>query len=195
MSFNFIRDHAGRWPVRLMCRVLEVSASGYYAWRNRPESARSAANRKLLGDIRRLHGEHHGRYGSPRMHAALRAQGRTASRGRVERLMRCRGIRALAGRRFRPCTTDSRTICRPVLSGAPNLLNQEFVAAAPNRIWLADITYIATGEGWLYLAAVLDPGLRRGRLWRPARSSAGPLRLRSGQGCATVCAPSCRWPP
>ena len=74
MSFNFIRDHAGRWPVRLMCRVLEVSASGYYAWRNRPESARAAANRALLADLRRLHAEHHGRYGSPGMHAALRAE-------------------------------------------------------------------------------------------------------------------------
>ena len=157
MSFNFIRDHAGRWPVRLMCRVLEVSASGYYAWRSRPESARSVANRKLLGDVRRLHGEHHGRYGSPRMHAALRAEGRTASRGRVERLMRRHGIRALAGRRFKPCTTDS----RHHLPIAPNLLKQEFVAAAPNRVWLTDITYIATGEGWLYLAAVLDLATRK----------------------------------
>ena len=157
MSFNFIRDHAGRWPVRLMCRVLEVSASGYYAWRTRPESARSAANRKLLGDVRRLHAEHHGRYGSPRMHAALRAEGRTASRGRVERLMRRHGIRALAGRRFKPCTTDS----RHYLPVAPNLLRQEFVASAPDRVWLTDITYIATGEGWLYLAAVLDLATRK----------------------------------
>jgi putative transposase len=157
MSFNFIRDHAGRWPVRLMCRVLEVSASGYYAWRNRPESARAAANRALLADVRRLHAEHHGRYGSPRMHAALRAQGRMASRGRVARLMRRHGIRALAGRRFRPCTTDS----RHYLPVAPNVLQQEFVAAAPNRVWLADITYIATGEGWLYLAAVLDLATRK----------------------------------
>ena len=157
MSFKFIRDHAGRWPVRLMCRVLEVSASGYYAWRGRPESARARANRALLADVRRLHGEHHGRYGSPRMHAALRAEGGTASRGRVARLMRRHGIRALAGRRFRPCTTDS----RHPLPIAPNLLNQEFVASAPNRVWLADITYIATGEGWLYLAAVLDLATRK----------------------------------
>ena len=107
MSFRFIRDHAGRWPVRLMCRVLKVSASGYYAWCSRPESSRSRANRALLADVRRLHAEHHGRYGSPRMHAALRAEGRTASRGRVARLMRRHGIRALAGRRFRPCTTES----------------------------------------------------------------------------------------
>ena len=157
MSFRFIRDHAGRWPVRLMCRVLEVSASGYYAWRSRPESSRSRANRALLADVRRLHAEHHGRYGSPRMHAALRAEGRTASRGRVARLMRRHGIRALAGRRFRPCTTDS----RHYLPIAPNLLQQEFVASAPNRVWLADITYIATGEGWLYLAAVLDLATRK----------------------------------
>jgi putative transposase len=108
MSFRFIRDHAGRWPIRLMCRVLEVSASGYYAWRNRPDSARVVANRALLADVRRLHAEHHGRYGGPRMHAALRAEGRMASRGRVARLMRRNGIRALAGRRFKPCTTDSR---------------------------------------------------------------------------------------
>jgi putative transposase len=157
MSFRFIRDHAGRWPIRRMCRVLEVSASGYYAWRNRPDSARAVANRALLADVRRLHGEHHGRYGSPRMHAALRAEGRTASRGRVARLMRRHGIRALAGRRFRPCTTDS----RHSLPIAPNLLKQVFVASAPNRIWLADITYIATGEGWLYLAAVLDLATRK----------------------------------
>jgi len=140
-----------------MCRVLEVSASGYYVWRSRPESARSAANRKLLGDVRRLHAEHHGRYGSPRVHAALRAEGRTVSRGRIERLMRRHGIRALAGRRFRPCTTDS----RHYLPVAPNLLQQEFVAAAPNCVWLADITYIATVEGWLYLAAVLDLATRK----------------------------------
>ncbi|WP_415643961.1 IS3 family transposase [Sphingomonas antarctica] len=157
MSFRFIRDHADRWPIGLMCRVLEVSASGYYAWRNRPDSARAVANRALLVDVRRLHAEHHGRYGSPRMHAALRAEGRTASLGRVARLMRCHGIRALAGRRFRPCTTDS----RHYLPIAPNLLKQEFVAAAPNRVWLADITYIATGEGWLYLAAVLDLATRK----------------------------------
>ena len=145
MSFRFIRDHAARWPIRLMCRVIEVSASGYYAWRSRPESARAASNRTLLADVRRLHAEHRGRYGRPRMHAALRAEGRTASRGRIARLMRRHGIRALAGRRFRPCTTGS----RHYLPIAPNLLKQEFVAAAPNRVWLADITYIATGKGWL----------------------------------------------
>ncbi len=157
MRFAFIEQHVDAFPVRLMCRVLEVSPSGFYAWRARPESARAAGNRQLLVDLRRLQSQHQGRYGSPRMHAALRAQGRGCSRGRVERLMRRHGIRALAGRRFRPCTTDS----RHVLPVAPNLLAQRFVAPAPSRVWLADMTYIATGEGWLYLAAVLDLATRK----------------------------------
>lgn len=157
MRFKFISDHVRAWPVRLMCRVLQVSTSGYYAWRGRPESARSLANRQLLDDVQRLHADHRGRYGSPRIHAALRGEGNTASRGRVARLMRRHGIRALAGRRFKPCTTDS----RHHLPVAPNLLKQQFSATAPNRVWLADITYIATGQGWLYLAAVLDLATRK----------------------------------
>jgi hypothetical protein len=116
-----------------MCRVLGVSPTGYYDWRDRPESARAAANRALLADMRRLEVRHHGRYGSPRMHAALRSEGHRCSRGRVERLMRHHRIRALAGRRFRPCTTAS----RHHLAVAPNLLAQRFAASAPNRVWLA----------------------------------------------------------
>ena len=157
MRFRFIEQHARTYPVRLMCRVLEVSPSGYYAWRSRPESARATANRSLLQDVRRLHGQHWGRYGSPRTHAALRAEGRRVSRGRIERLMRRHGIRALARRRFGPTTTDS----RHQLPIAPNLLQQKFTASVPNRVWLADITYIPTGEGWLYLAAVLDLATRK----------------------------------
>ena len=157
MRFGFIEQHARTDPVRLMCRVLGVSASGYDAWRSRPESPRAVANRDLLERIRRIHVAHHGRYGSPRMHAALRAQGHQASRGRVERLMRRHGIRALARRRFRPTTTDSRHQV-PI---APNLLQQKFMACVPNRVWLADITSIPTGEGWLYLAAVLDLATHR----------------------------------
>ena len=118
MKFQFIRAHAGTWPVSVMCRMLGVSRSGYYDWRDRPPSMRTTANTVLLGDIRRIQARHSGRYGSPRMHAALRAEGRGCSRGRVERLMRRHGIRALAGRRFRPSTTDS----RHYLPIAPNLL-------------------------------------------------------------------------
>ena len=157
MKFNFIEQHAATHPVCVMCRVLGVSASGYYSCRTRPPSPRSMTNLALLDNVRRLEARHQGRYGSPRMHAALRAEGHRCSRGRVERLMRRHNIRALAGRRFRPCTTDS----RHYLPIAANLLAQHFVAPAPNRIWLADITYIATGEGWLYLAAVLDLATRK----------------------------------
>jgi len=134
--FGFIEQHARTWPVRRRRRVLGVRASGYHGRRSRPESTRSATNRQLLEDVRRIHAGHHGRYGSPRVHAALRAEGRSASRGRVERLMRRHGIRALAGRRFQPCTTDS----RHHLPIAPNLLKQAFSALVPNRVWLADIT-------------------------------------------------------
>lgn len=157
MRFSFIEQHVGAFPVRLMCRVLDVSPSGFYAWRARPESVRAISNRQLLDDVRRLQSHHQGRYGSPRMHAALRAEGRGCSRGRIERLMRRHGIRALAGRRFRPCTTDSRHF----LPVAPNLLAQRFVSLAPGRIWLADITYIPTGDGWLYLAAIMDLATRK----------------------------------
>jgi len=140
-----------------MCRVLGVSPSGYYAWRSQPESHRALANRCLLQEVQRLHRQHHTRYGSPRVHATLRAEGHWVSRGRVERLMRRHGIRALARRRFRPTTTDS----RHALPIAPNLLQQKFTAFVPNRVWLADITYIPTGEGGLYLAAVLDLATRK----------------------------------
>ncbi len=157
MRFRFIEDHRHEHPVRLMCRALEVSPSGYYAWHDRPESARSAANRALLADVRRLHAQHRGRYGSPRLHAALRAEGSTVGRGRVERLMRRHGIRGVAARRFHPATTDS----RHGLPVAPDLLGQAFQVPRPNQVWLSDITYIPTDEGWLYLAAVLDLATRK----------------------------------
>jgi transposase InsO family protein len=152
MKFRFIEDHRDTWPVRLMCDALEVSRSGYYAWCGRPESTRVAANRALLAAIRRVYARHRGRYGAPRIHAALRAEGRLVSRGRVERLMHRHGIRAMTQRRFRVVTTDS----NHSLPVAANLLGQTFLATRPNEIWLADITYIPTGEGWLYLATVLD---------------------------------------
>jgi putative transposase len=152
MSFRFIEDHRDTYPVRLMCAVLEVSPAGYYAWRERPVNARAASNSTLLAEIRQVHHNSGQRYGSPRVHAALRTQGRGASRGRIERLMRRYGIRAIMARPRRVRTTDS----RHDLPIAPNLIARDFTAAAPNRVWLADITYIPTAEGWLYLAAVMD---------------------------------------
>src|ERR1700676_3380442 len=157
MRFRFIEDRRADYPVKIMCDVLEVSPAGYYAWRARPESRRAAANRELVDDIKRVHRDTSGRYGSPRIHAELRAQGRGASRGRIERLMRRHGIRAIMARPRRVRTTDSRHDF-PI---APNLLERNFTAAAPNRIWLADITYIETDQGWLYLATVMDLYSRR----------------------------------
>ena len=152
MSFRFIEDHRDTYPVRLMCAVLEVSPAGYYAWRDRPVSACAASNSALLAEIRQVHHDSGRRYGSPRVHAVLRTQGRGASRGRIERLMRRYGIRAIMAPPRRVRTTDS----RHDLPIAPNLIARDFAAAAPNRVWLADITYIPTAQGWLYLAAIMD---------------------------------------
>jgi putative transposase len=152
MRFRLIEDHRDVWPVRVMCDALSVSPSGFYAWRSRPESPGKVANRELLVDIQRVHAQHRERYGAPRIHAELRAEGHAVSRKRVARLMRQHGIRARAPRRYRVCTTDS----KHSLPVAENLLDQNFVADRPDHVWLADITYIPTAEGWLYLAVVLD---------------------------------------
>jgi transposase InsO family protein len=157
MRFRFIEDRRVDYPVRVMCDVLDVSPAGYYAWRSRPESRRSAENRELLESIEQVHRDNCGRYGSPRVHVELKARGRGASRGRIERLMRRHGIRAIMARPRRVRTTDSQHD-HPI---APNLIERNFVAAAPNRIWLADITYVETDQGWLYLAAVMDLYSRR----------------------------------
>ena len=111
MRFRFIEDRRADYPVRTLCNVIEVSPAGYYAWRSRPESRRSAANRALVDDIKRVHRNTRGRYGSPRIHVELKAQGRGASRGRIERLMRCHGIRAIMARyRQLPRITQFRRI-------------------------------------------------------------------------------------
>ena len=157
MKFGFVDEHRGVWPVRMMGRVLGLSASGYYAWRLRPESRRAAANRALTEDIRLIHAESGGTYGSPRVHAVLRGHGRRVGRSRIERLMRRAGLRGLAALPRRTRTTDSRH-GYPI---APNRLARNFQAAAPNQVWLADLTYIPTGEGWLYLAAVPNMHTRK----------------------------------
>nr|WP_018268918.1 IS3 family transposase [Bradyrhizobium elkanii] len=173
MRFRFIEDRRADYPVTLLCDVLGVSPAGYYAWRSRPESRRSAANRDLVDDIRRVHRDTRGRYGSPRIHVELKAQGRGASRGRIERLMRRHGIRAIMARPRRVRTTDS----RHDLPIAPNLLDRNFIATAPNQIWLADITYIETDQGWLYLAAVMDLYSRRIVGWAMAEHLRADLPL------------------
>src|SRR6266568_6619711 len=144
MRFRLIEDHRLIWPVRVMCDALSASPSGYYLWRSRPESPRKIANRELLGDIQRIHAHHRGRYGAPRIHAELRAEGQAVSRKRIERVMRRHGIRAQAPRRYRVCTTDS----KHSLPVAPNLLAQNFIADRPNRVWLADARPKASGWSW-----------------------------------------------
>jgi transposase InsO family protein len=152
MIFSSVKKHSDIWPVKLQCKVLGVSASGYYAWLKRQPSKRAVANQNLLSDIRRIHWDSHKRYGSPRVHAALRAEGQLVSRRRVEKLMRSNDLRAISKRRVRITTTDS----KHNLPVAPNVIDRNFGALSPNEKWLADITYIFTAEGWLYLAAVLD---------------------------------------
>ena len=159
----FIHDHVADFPVQVMCELLGVSRGGYYAWAGRAESARAADDRTLAAEIRAAYEASRGRYGSPRVHAELRARGRRVGRKRVARLMRSMGLAARRRRRFRR-TTDSRHAF-PI---APNLLERNFTAEAPDRVWLADLTYIWTAQGWLYLAAVLDLYTRRVVGWAMA---------------------------
>jgi transposase InsO family protein len=156
VTFRFIDEHQGRWPVRLLCQALEVSPAGYYAWRRRPRSARRQRRDALAAEIRAIHAEVKARYGSPRIHAELVARGQACCVNTVAKLMRQNGIAARAARKFRR-TTDSNH-GRPV---ADNLLGRRFDPASPNEAWVADITYLPTREGWLYLAAVEELYSRR----------------------------------
>lgn len=151
MRYAFIAAHVAQFPMRLMCRALEVSRSGFYAWRGRPASKRSTENRLLLERIKAVHRKSRKTYGSPRVHVQLVAEGERCGRGRVERLMRANGIRAKQKRKF-VATTDS----KHDLPVAENILDREFRVEEPNTVWSSDITYIPTDEGWLYLAGVLD---------------------------------------
>jgi putative transposase len=148
-----------------MCRVLKVSRSGYYAWRGRPASERDAENRRLLDRIRIVYKKSRKTYGSPRVHSQLVLDGEKCSRGRVERLMSANGIRAKGRRKF-VATTDS----KHDLPVAENVLGREFSVEEPNRVWVSDITYIPTDEGWLYLAGVLDLCSRTAVGWSMSES-------------------------
>ena len=135
-----------------MCEVLEVSRSGFYAWRSRPESQRSKQHRKILEEINDIHSDRDMKsYGSPRIHRELLSRGIECSENTVARLMRERGLAARMRRKYKVTTDSSHSL--PL---AENVLNREFEQANPDRVWLADVTYIWTQEGWLYLAAVLD---------------------------------------
>jgi putative transposase len=151
MRYEFIEGHRQEFPTRLMCRALEVSTGGYYQWRRRPPSARQERGEALAAEIKVIHRQVKARYGSPRIHAELVARGHPCCVNTVARLMSRAGIAAKTKRKFR-CTTDSNHD-HPV---AENVVDRQFEPEAPNRVWTADITYIPTREGWLYLAAVED---------------------------------------
>jgi putative transposase len=156
MRFTFIDATKAEFPIQRLCQVLEVSQSGYFAWRSRPACQRQRDDLVLLAHVRFAFRASNGTYGSPRMMRELQDQGLPIGRRRTARLMRENGLKARQKRRFKR-TTDSHHAF-PI---APNLLEQDFSAERPNQKWNADISYVWTGEGWLYLAVVLDLFARR----------------------------------
>ena len=155
MKFAFIQAEKASFPVNTLCRVLQVSRQGFYASQRRPESAHRQTDRRLSVQIAAIHAGSRRCYGSPRIHAELRATGQRTSRKRVARLMQAGGLVARRRRRFR--------LIRPSLALAPvgNVLNRQFRPAAPNRRWVTDITSVTTLEGWLHVAVILDLFSRR----------------------------------
>lgn len=170
MTYAFLDQHKDVWPVRLMARVLAVSTSGYYASKGRPASERQNHRDSLLVAITAVHEQVKGRYGSPRIHAELQANGHGCCVNTVATIMRQAGIRARTARKFKH-TTDSNH-ARPV---AENLLDRQFTATRPNESWVADLTYIPTREGWLYLAVVEDLYSRKVVGWSMDRTMTSRL--------------------
>jgi putative transposase len=162
-AFRLIDAEKARYPVAMLCRMLGISKSGYYAWRGRPPSERRRQDAFLTEKIREIHSRSRETYGYPRVHAVLRSLGVRCGRRRVARLMRAAGLRGcVRGKKRRTTRRDPRA------APAPDLLRREFVAGRPNRVWLADITYIPTREGFLYLAFILDAHSRKVVGWSMA---------------------------
>ena len=164
MRYAFIAEHQQVFCVSRMCKVLRVSSSGFYAWLDRKPSVRDQENAALVVDIRQIHGHSRQTYGSPRIHAELQAMGKVVSRKRVARLMHINGLQAKRKQGYKT-TTKRNSSCDP----APNLIAQDFHARTANETWVADITYIDTREGWLYLAAILDVYSRKIVGWSMSR--------------------------
>lgn len=156
MKFGFIAAEKACFPVAPLCEVLGVSRSGFYAWQARPPAPRTQADQRLAVEIAAVHAESRRRYGSPRVHAELRDRGQRIGRKRVARLMQAQGLRARPKRRCRT-TTDS----GHALPVAANVLDRQFATTAPDAVWVTDITYLWTLEGWLYLVVMLDLFSRR----------------------------------
>jgi len=172
VKFDWIRVQEAFHAVRTLCRVLDVSRSGYYAWSNRSPSPRSIEDSHIVAEVAAVFDEHKGRYGSVRITRELRDGGVRVGRHRVRRLMRQASLRARRRRQWMR-TTDSRH-GHPI---APNLLARNFTVAAPNRVWVADITYLPTKTGWLYLAVVIDLYSRAVVGWSMSRRIDGKLTL------------------
>lgn len=173
MKYAWIRQHRDSFPVAVMCRTLEVSTSGYYAWVDRPPSPRAQRQRRIQAAVEQVHAESHGVYGSQKIARALeqRPELEAACRNTVAAAMRELGLRGCVPRRFRPTTT----LVDPTHRPAPNTLDQDFSAPAPNRKWVTDITYLPTAAGWVYLAIVLDLFSRKIVGWAIGDSLATPL--------------------
>lgn len=183
--YELVESEKTAFPVGALCDAVGVSRSAYYAWRSSAPSARELANERILAEIRAIHTEHEARYGSPRIVDELRERGHEVGKHRVARLMRENGIFGRIRRRFRH-TTDS----RHKLPVAPNLLEQNFTATAPNQAWVGDITYIWTAEGWSYLAVLIDLYSRRVVGWALRKSLSRELAVAALQHALT-----CRRPP
>ncbi len=169
--FQFIDAERANHPVAIMCRVLEVSRSGFYAWGRRSASARSRADRALAERVTEVHGASRRTYGAPRIHAMLAREGTRVGRKRVARLMKEHGIEGVSRRRGRRSLTKS----DPKAAPAPDRVSRQFSAEGPNQLWVTDITYIATSEGWLYLAIVVDMWSRRIVGWSMRDDMSAPL--------------------
>ena len=165
--YRFVEREKALFPVTCMCRVLGVSPSGFWAWLKRPPSARACSDATLTATIAQIHADSRATYGMPRVHAELRFSGTRCSRERVARLMRSAGLEGVHRRRFVRTTISDRDA-----APAPDLVNRSFRAVGPNELWVADITYLPTWQGFLYLAAVVDVFSRRVVGW----AMAGHLR-------------------
>lgn len=173
MRYRFIQAEKASYPVEVLCRVLTVARSGYYAWCRRPLGARAQQNHGLLTQIRTCYQASRGRYGSPRIHRDLRAHGFRVGRHRVARLMRLHGIRSIRPRRTGRQLAGA---LLPVVVRA-NVLRREFTATRPNEKWAADITYVPTHQGWLYLAVIIDLYSRRVVGWAMAEQQTTALTV------------------
>jgi putative transposase len=152
VKFAFIKEHLSEFPVERVCEVLDVSRSGYYDWKDRPRNSQSKRREELAVKIREIYEESRGAYGSPRVFEALKALGENVSENTVAGIMQEREIRAKTKKKYVPRTTDSQHQ-QPI---ARNILDRQFKAGLPNQKWAADITYVPTGQGWLYMAGVID---------------------------------------